>query len=341
MSSKSLLGRLEVVAGVGRGLREFAAEQGVDIESIAKKVGIDMLAFERFDERLSLDRFSRLLGSLARAAKDDAFGLKFGLRFPLGGSGPYGYGLKSAPDLRRALEFAAKYSKMPSDINYTRLEFDSMTARFEWGYAPVLRRADQLLDFVACAFVRQCKISAGARWLPISAELQREAPRDPRWHYKHLAPKIAFESDANVFVIDAAHLDRRNPNADPVLFEMMGRQCADIVAERPKRLDFTERVEDEILSVLGHLAPTAANIAPRLRLSERSLQRRLAESGETFQTVVDRVRRELSDQLLRDDKMTISQVALELGFSATSAYSRSATRWYGATPSEIRSRLRR
>lgn len=328
----------QTTAAVGRDLQAFAAEMGVELAPLAWALEIDPDDLQRMEVRISLDRFCRLLETLAAITGDDTFGLKYGYYFRPGGSGPFGYGLKAAPDLRAALDFTVRHVRVTADISYLSLEIDYRRARFEWAYSPMIALCDQYQDFGVGLFVQHFKHFCGPNWLPSSLELRRRAPRSRALHRKLASPNTVFGAPLNVMEISADALDRPNPDADPILFEMMGAQCEQLLAAQPETAGLDFRVKEEVLAILGEHAPTAARIGRRLGLSERSLQRRLAEIGTRFQTLVDDVRRELSDRLLLDSDIAISEISYRLGFSAPSAYTRSAMRWYGATPSAVRER---
>lgn len=63
-------------------------------------------------------------------------------------------------------------------------------------------------------------------------------------------------------------------------------------------------------------------IAGRLNMSARTLQRRLSDHGLSFQTLVDASRRELAERLLKQTEYTLSEIALLTGFSEQSAFTR-------------------
>jgi AraC-like DNA-binding protein len=82
-------------------------------------------------------------------------------------------------------------------------------------------------------------------------------------------------------------------------------------------------------------------VARRLGLSQRSLQRRLAEKGTSFAKMVDQ---ELQEQALRritEPGARASEVAYALGFSEASAFTRAFRRWTGMSPTEYSARHRR
>ncbi|MBK6533536.1 MAG: helix-turn-helix transcriptional regulator [Deltaproteobacteria bacterium] len=81
---------------------------------------------------------------------------------------------------------------------------------------------------------------------------------------------------------------------------------------------------------------TLKRVAAQLRMSERSLQRRLADEGESFDAIVDALRRDLALRYLADPKIAVAEVAYLLGYSEPSPFHRAFKRWTGRTPAEAR-----
>jgi AraC-like DNA-binding protein len=71
-------------------------------------------------------------------------------------------------------------------------------------------------------------------------------------------------------------------------------------------------------------------------MSARTLQRRLAGEGLSFDGVLDELRRELALRHLADRRVAIAEVAYLLGFSEPSAFHRAFKRWTGTTPGAAR-----
>ena len=59
-------------------------------------------------------------------------------------------------------------------------------------------------------------------------------------------------------------------------------------------------------------------------------------AGTTFEEVLSSLRHELSARYLRDTELSISEIALALGFSGASSFVRAFRRWTGSSPSEVR-----
>ena len=78
------------------------------------------------------------------------------------------------------------------------------------------------------------------------------------------------------------------------------------------------------------------DLAQALQMSPRSLQRRLAEHGHSFQTLLNQTRQQLAEAYLRDDSVELAEVALLLGYSEQSAFTRAFRQWTGQAPLQWR-----
>ena len=96
----------------------------------------------------------------------------------------------------------------------------------------------------------------------------------------------------------------------------------------------------EVKSILTVLLPykegSISTVAEAMRLSERTLQRRLEALDTNFSEVVDTVRAELSWHHLTSSKLRIFQIADMLGYQTQSAFSRAFHRWHGLSPRAAR-----
>ncbi len=78
------------------------------------------------------------------------------------------------------------------------------------------------------------------------------------------------------------------------------------------------------------------DVARRLEMSERTLNRRLAEEGVSFRTITQRARREAAESLLTDRRNSLAEVAFLTGFGDQSAFQRAFKAWTGQTPLSFR-----
>jgi AraC-like DNA-binding protein len=84
---------------------------------------------------------------------------------------------------------------------------------------------------------------------------------------------------------------------------------------------------------------TLAQTARRFRLSQRSLQRKLGESGTSFSDELSRARIRVAERLLADPERSVTSIAFDVGCASPQHFSTLFRKVTGETPSAWRSRL--
>jgi AraC-like DNA-binding protein len=103
--------------------------------------------------------------------------------------------------------------------------------------------------------------------------------------------------------------------------------------------DIVTRVKREVIEHLPSGTPSAQDIAKRLFVSTRTLNRKLSEENTNFRTLVLEVRRELAVKYLADKNMPLAEISYMLGFSDTSSFSRAFKKWTGDPPTIFRTNI--
>lgn len=88
------------------------------------------------------------------------------------------------------------------------------------------------------------------------------------------------------------------------------------------------------------MLPTAEALAHELAMSARTLSRRLQDEGQSLSRLLEQVRIERAEQLLREGRLSVQDVAVQSGFADASSFGRAFKRATGMTPAEQRDRLR-
>ncbi|MCY1179300.1 HTH-type transcriptional regulator VirS [compost metagenome] len=106
----------------------------------------------------------------------------------------------------------------------------------------------------------------------------------------------------------------------------------------------SEGLRARVVALLGaQLArgePDRGALAAALGLSERTLQRRLADEGSSYQQLLNDTRRHLAERHLEEGRLPIAEIAVLLGYSEPSVFFRAFRQWTGLTPGEYRQKHR-
>jgi AraC-like DNA-binding protein len=100
-------------------------------------------------------------------------------------------------------------------------------------------------------------------------------------------------------------------------------------------------VENEVQKLLPHGKANRQRVAKALGLSERTLSQRLAEENTSYEKVVDRLRRSLALQYVKEPSISLAQIAWLLGYEGPTSFNYAFARWTGRSASEARKEQQR
>jgi AraC-like DNA-binding protein len=324
---------------------EVSAKIGAMIVEVAVASGVARDAFD-FDAAVAADPDARipiatetaLWEQAARLTGDATFGLTAAMRVRPGAFDVLDYAIRTAPTLRAALERLARYNRLVHDAAVFTLIDRGAIVRVEHDLGGVAQ-SRHAAEFTIGALVTVGGQLIGAPLRPRVVELRVPPPASFTAYERLFGVRPRFDADVNAIELDRATLDRPAVTADPSLSAVIVRHAEALLGSLPAPSASTaDRVRRAIADTLGDGDVSLAAIAARLKQSERTLQRHLAEDGVTFDALVEELRRDLALRYLADQRMAIAEIAYLLGYSEPSAFHRAFKRWTGQTPAEARKR---
>jgi AraC-like DNA-binding protein len=153
----------------------------------------------------------------------------------------------------------------------------------------------------------------------------------------HFGATVRFNQSSNAIIFNEADLNCPIADPDPELYEIA---TSYIDYRYPAtKLTVTAHVRSVVARLLVDGDCTSEAVALALGIHPRTLQRRLREEGQSFETIRDDVRRDAALRYLRQPGIPLNRVAQMLGYSESAVFSRSCTRWFSSTPRKLRREL--
>lgn len=275
-----------------------------------------------------------------RVAEDHAPGAALSIR--VGASmrcddyGAFGLAWKSAVDLRRSFQRAERYGRVLTSVSIHELRREDGRA-FMTLHRAGERRGLSLSNEQTIVAVTQISREVSARpFSPLAVYFKHEAPADLSAHEAYFRCPVHYGADRNAIEVSETQLRTPNHLGDAGLSEFFDAHLEKELAALSDEQALDKRVRIQVSQTLSDGPPTVADVARRLGVSARTLQRRLSEQNLAFQDLVDDARRELAEKLLRGSDYTLAEVAFLTGFSEQSTFSRAFKRWSGRTPASFR-----
>lgn len=128
-------------------------------------------------------------------------------------------------------------------------------------------------------------------------------------------------------VIDADTWRASTHSADPFLHATLKRMASQLQIAQPDDSMLERALRARLRVALAQGRADPARMAVLLGVSERTLQRRLAELGRSFSDVVEDFRREEAARLLATPGLPLVEVVSRLGYAEQTSFTRAFRRW--------------
>jgi AraC-like DNA-binding protein len=236
-----------------------------------------------------------------------------------------------------ALERIARYKQLtcPEEIRIDRKAQDTSV---EFFYSEAKEpQPDVLVDLVLSWILGVGRQGTNVHITPLRIELTRPVKHRGLLE-SHFGCRVRFKAGRNALIFRSGDLDRPFVTHNEELLTIIGTHMESELKARNISVDVAEQVKDTLRRSLAGKRPTLQDVGRELGMGARTLQRRLTDSGITFQQVVEETRRELAHHYLKQRSVELSEAAFLLGFEDANSFFRAFHAWEGTSPGEWRTR---
>jgi AraC-like DNA-binding protein len=324
--------------GALRGYRELMRSLGVDPLPLLRRQGVTPEQLDDEDALVPLHRLVALGEASALATRCPDFGLRLSASQDIRMLGPLALVLQNAPTIGEALQSAARYLYVHSPAlrfsvrPRSTLVPGAMELRFEIdlpGQGAMRQSFDQSLGDTH----RIVRFLAGDHYKLLAVALPHRPLAPLSTYVRFFGAPVHTEQEHAGLHVGALTLKAPLREVNEALRQMALEHITRHYGEGDDAL--APRVRSALRQTLSN-AGNKETITRLLNLHPRTLQRRLAAEGTSFNALREEVRREAAQRYLCETRVPMSQLAGLLGLSEQSALTRSCRRWFGHTPSAVR-----
>ena len=290
--------------------------------------GLDESLFADAENRVPVIKLGKLAAEIARLIGRPDLGLLVARTH-----GPHSLGLlmtiaEEGPDVRTALLNIARLLKHHNELSLLSVSETESDAIL--GYElrePEFEGADIFLVTALGNALRVMRRFCGEAWCPAEVRFSMAKPADPAPYEVFFGAPVRFGSTLDGLVFPRRWLSHRvAPSAQRGGPQLPPEGASDVI----------DHVRHQIAMRVG-LAPVDAQvIATSLGMSRRVLDRRLAELGISFQTLLDELRFARARRFLMAGHAPLADISLALGYAEPSVFTRAFRKWSGMPPQDWR-----
>ena len=310
-------------------------ELGIRVSEVLHRAELPANLFEQARIRLTTEQFFALWRSIGQACNDPHTVLQIGTESNPQNFDPIGLAALSTGSFGEAMRQVAGYKQLscPEEIVH-HVDETEWHIEFKWVLANG-SEPEALTDLCFAWVLSIARIGTGTSISPLRIELARP-PAHARILLRHFGCPIHFGAARNAMIFRASDTTRPFVTRNAELLAILAPQLDEELREHKGQETFTEQVTAAIQKKLIGRRPKIQEIARELRLSPRTLQRRLQESGLSFQQILEKARHQLARRYLINSLLELNETAYLLGYEDANSFVRAFRIWEGVPPAHWR-----
>lgn len=322
---------------IGDGWKAILAEVGVNHADVLRRAQLPEDMLNRDDVRLSNDSFLRFFAALDASVEDQEFWVRFTEATRPEFFTPPVFASLCSPNLATAAERIARFKPLLGPIALdVRDTPDGLELTYRWK-DPAVRQLAFMNGAEALFATHMARLGTRQRIRPTSV-IVPELPRDPLPFENFLGIRMT-RGDVIRVTFSATDAHRPFLTANRAMWDIFEPELRKRLADLEGDATFADRTQAVLMEGLPSGQFGMDNVARRLAVSSRTLQRRLRGEGTSFKAVVDGTRESLARHYLGRTQLTGSEIAYLLGFEEPNSFFRAVQRWTGTTPERLRRQL--
>lgn len=287
---------------------------------------------------IPVSTLSRMFEEASTQLKDPDFGIHTAEFFPYESSGLLTLAMLSANNVEEAIRVLSRYGKhIDSGFTVEPIPGDDQLI-IEFEILDLMNAVHtQLQEYLVALFLQIIRTGTKKAINPVEVSFALDPSRERASVKRFFACPVSYGT-VNRLRFEGAVLAEKFVTAHHLLFDMLTRALQSFFRSDPEDQDLMTLVSREIIKHTSNESLRLETVAEELSMSPRTLRRKLAEEGHSFQDAKKVIRRNRAEYFLASTSMSVAEIAYELGYSEISAFSRAFRNWTGESPQTYRQR---
>lgn len=310
---------------------DLVSSLGEDPRALMEAHGIDPVAAGDYDRFLSYTATAALIGDAAQKLDCPDFGMRLGRMQDIKILGPVAVIIRHSETVADALEGISRYLHNCAPADATALRRGNRVSAFTFDIRlRQLPHRDQMVEKGLAISLEALRLMVGDDFVPLKVTMQHRRISQPETYREVFECPVEFERELNSVHLPNHVLTRQIRGHDAAALTLAENYLAQV---RPDH-SFADHIRGMVERLLPVNQANLSVVAKEMAMHPRVIQRKLAETSDSFENILDDARRTKAWQLAGTG-MAATQIATMLGYSEQSSYSRACRRWFGESPRQL------
>jgi AraC-like DNA-binding protein len=324
----------EVRAASLTGFIEVSYFVGLDPFELLRRAKISPGFLDDPENRHAARPVTEMIENAAAQSGCEAFGLLMAECRSFASLGPLSLLLQHLPNVGEVLDALNDYRRLMNDVVSLECLRGVESSAFCWIVAPGFEKP-QTIDLAVGVGYRILTAALGGRWAPEMVHFRHPPPSDLKRFQQFFSVPIEFNARFSGYSCTSASLEAAVPAAEPTM-AYHARRLLELVPMRGEHMPISDAAHRAISLLLPGGGAKLGVVAANLGMNGRTLQRRLALEGTSFETLLNETRKDVAKRLLAASAQSIGFIAEMVGYSSTASFTRWFASEFGKSPSRWR-----
>lgn len=284
-----------------------------------------------------------------RCMQDSAWTVHLGSQLSAATHGPLGFAALSAPTLGEALDVMGQLhsARNTTVITETLLTDSHYLLRITdtTGFADFARWVMEVLMKIVEELLSS--ILGHPVGSNVKIAFSHSAPDDAEELTAAYGSSVTFDAPANTLAVPLAWRQLPSPLYDKSVYRANVIKCRELIAAREQSGSVAFSVRSQLSNHFDQQMlyegppgppPTLDQFAQTMHMTPRTLIRKLQREETAYKDVLEELRRDYAQRLLKDPRLKVADVAEVLGYREPANFGRAFRRWFGTSPAAWRRR---
>jgi AraC-like DNA-binding protein len=310
-------------------------DMGISPQDVLRQARLPLDLLSRKSPRITGKEYLRLWAGLATVLRDNPiFPLDFATSTTPETFSPPVFACFCSPNLNVAAKRIAYYKPLVGPIRLTVQTIDQRTtirigSLPEYGDLPPSLVATELVWWV-----HMPRLATREHLVPLSVHTTVDIPEQAV--YEDYFGVRLTRSDFSGVTFSARDAERPLLTASDAMWSIFEPQLNQRMQDLTQNSTYTDKVRACLMEIIASGQYNVGDVASRLAVSPRTLQRHLRNEGTSFQQVLDGLREELARNYLAKSEYSSGQIGFLLGYEDPNSFFRAFRAWTGQTPQAVR-----
>ena len=320
-------------------LLTLLGEEGIQPRDVLRGTDLKPQAVAHRDALITHADQLRIYTNALALTREPGLGLRLGARLRLEHHGVVGHAMLCSDNLRQAMHVLVRYTALrgfPLGLHFreeNRIAILSATATI-----PLGRLYELVMEEALAILARGLPPARGPVMAPLEIRVDYPPPTHHAMYERFFGCPVRFNADAVEYRFSADTLDDPLELSNAEMRRVCEDRCELILARLGLAGGVVDRVRNELLAEPSRF-PDLDTVARALRMSARTLRRRLRDEGASFRDVLADVRKSLALDYLERSTLSVAEIANLLGYEEPANFHRAFRKWTSEGPGRYRLKL--